>query len=129
MKVAKASKEDIDTTRSFLRACESFWDSRTRYCLRSSEEDWNTWDDDDPDKILLLKIRKSVASETGCDEDDVDNRIMIYEFLKAKYQVCDCDWARVVMAADVLIDNVCDPMESHLAFYPGFDLKHVENEQ
>lgn len=128
MRIAKADKEDIDTTRNFLHACESFWDSRQRYSLRSSEDDWETWDDDDPDKRLILKIRKQLAYEMSCDENDVDNRIVIYEFLKAKYQQCDCNWGRVVMAADVLIDNVCDPMESDLAFYPGFELRHVENE-
>jgi hypothetical protein len=34
LRVAKASEQDIEITRSFLQACEFFWDARPIYSLR-----------------------------------------------------------------------------------------------
>lgn len=38
-------------------------------------------------------------------------------------------WRRVLMAADVLIDNVCDPTEDVLGYHPSFHQLHVAPEQ
>lgn len=128
IRVGKASPKDIEITNDFLHACEQFWDNRRRYSLSDLESEWEDWDDEDEDKISLLKIRKELAQELGYSECDIDNRLIVYEFLKSKYKKADNRWGRVVMAADVLIDNCCDPTETHLAFYPGIELFHVAPE-
>jgi hypothetical protein len=129
LRIAKASENDIDITRSFLQACEVFWDNRNRYSVSNLESDWKNWDDEDEDKKELLKIRRDLADEEGTEERFLDNRLVIYEFIKQKYKLADNRWGRVIMAADVLIDNCCDPTESHLAFYPAFEMFHVAPEQ
>jgi hypothetical protein len=127
--IAKATEQDIDATRHFLQMCEAFWDNRNRYSLRELESDWENWDDDDPDKIEMLRIQRNIADEEGKNIKCIDNRLIVYEFLKCKYKKADNKWGRVIMAADVLIDNCCDPTERHLAFHPSFETFHVAPEQ
>ncbi len=115
MKVAKASKEDFETTRDFLQIMDDLFDSRGCFC---KEEDWLDWDDDNPDKIRLLEIRKEVAEETGYSEDDVDNDLILFNFIKEKFRTCEFNWRRVLWAGDVLIFNACDPHKDHLAYHP-----------
>ena len=116
MKVAKASEKDIELTRSFLSIMEYFFDSRKSF---RDQENWaQDLDEDDPDLKALLRIRKDVAEHEGCEERHVDNRLVLCEFIEEKYRSCDCHWKRVIMAADVLIDNVCDPNAKHLKFDP-----------
>jgi hypothetical protein len=129
MKIAKATNEDMDKTRGFLQTCESIWDNRNRFSFRLSEREWESWDEDDPDYLECLKIRKEISLEEDFEEKHVDGRLVMYEFIMRKYKKADCHWNRVIMAADVLIDNCCDPTEDHLEFYPGFELFHVANEQ
>lgn len=129
LRVAKASEEDIELTRDFLRLCEAFWDNRASFSFRELASDWDRWDDEDEDKMELIQIRKNIAEEEGLSESDVDNRLIVYEFLKRHYKKADSSWGRVIMAADVLIDNCCDPTEGHLAFYPAFEMFHVAPEQ
>lgn len=38
-------------------------------------------------------------------------------------------WRRIYMAAQSLIESCCDPTESHLAYSPYLEEKHVDNEQ
>lgn len=38
-------------------------------------------------------------------------------------------WRRVVWAADILIEDCCDPTESHLAYSPYLEQRHVAPEQ
>lgn len=129
MRVAKADKEDIEVTMKFLQACELFWDNRRTYSLNDKETEWLDLDEDDDDKKELLKIRKGLARYEGCTEDEVDNRLIIFEFLKRRYQHADAMWRRVVFAADILIDNVCDESLSYLEYHPSFEQIHVANEQ
>jgi hypothetical protein len=129
LRVAKASEQDIEITRSFLQACEFFWDARPIYSLRDLESDWETWDDDDEHKQELLQIKQELCDYEGLSESEIDNRLIVYEFLKRRYKIADNKWGRVLTAAEVLIDNCCDPTERHLAFYPAFEMFHVAPEQ
>lgn len=129
MRVAKASDQDFEKTRSFLQVCESIWDNRGGFSLRPSEREWESWDEDDPNYLECIKIRGEIAIEENCHEKKVDGRLVMYEFIMRKYKAADCHWNRVIMAADILIDNCCDPTEEHLEFYPGFELFHVSPEQ
>lgn len=115
MKIAKASKEDIHTTLDFMSAMDNLFDSRGS----SKEEEWKKfWDDEDPDKIALLKIQKELAEELDCDEESIDNDLILFRFIKSKFRRCEFNWRRVVFASDVLIDNVCDPTEDYLKYHP-----------
>lgn len=129
MRVAKASEKDIDATRGFLQLCEAFWDNRAVFSFSELASDWENWDEDDEHRIELTKIRRELADEAGTSEKRIDNRLIVYEFLKRHYKKADNRWNRVIMAAEVLIDNCCDPTEGHLAFFPAFEMFHVAPEQ
>lgn len=123
MRMAKASKEDFNSVHAFMNACELCLE-KEKFSFQAPEDNWEDLDDEDEDKQLILRIKKELEE----DEGEVDNRILMYEFLVRKFRQASCDWRRVYWAADILIDNVCDPTESHLAFYPGYDLQHVAAE-
>ena len=127
--VAKADKDDRQTTLDFLEAAELALDNERFSFLRSPQDKWEkNLDDDDPDKIIILAIRKSIAEEEGIKEKNVDNRILMYEFLQLKFSQASCNWRRVLWAADLLIEQACDPTEDYLAFYPGMECFHVAPE-
>lgn len=127
MKIAKADGEDLKTTIDFLNACDAIWDNR--FSMRPPENEWEEWDDDDEEKAFILKLRKDLAADEGIKESDVDNRALMYEYLRHRFLNCSTKWRRVVWAADVLIDTFCDPTEDVLASLPGIELFHVAPEQ
>lgn len=115
--IAKADKEDFEAVYNLLVPMEELFNSHW-----SNEEAWIEWDDDDEHKRELLRIRKEVAQEEHCDEDEVDNRLVLYEFIKRKMQNCACsEWRRVVTAAECLIDTFCDPHVDFLAWRPDLE--------
>ena len=126
--MAKPTEKDFDNTRFFLQAAENFWDKR-RYSFNNPEEDWKDLDEEDEDKIELLKIQKDLASVEECDLDDVDNRLVIYEFIKSKYAKANNCWGRVLTAGEIAINSACDPTLDYLEFLPGIVFNHVEPEQ
>lgn len=123
--IAKPTPEIIDSVQDFVHACEAMLE-RQKFSLTSAYEEWKSWDDDDEDKALCLRIQKDIAEEEGLSLSDVDSRIIAYEYLKRKYSN---RLQHVVMSADVMIDNVCDPTGSCLDFHPGFEFLHVMPEQ
>jgi hypothetical protein len=129
MRMAKADQEDFDTTNKFLHTCEMFWDNRDRYSFKDTETDWLTWDDEDEDKVYFLMVRDEIAKEEGCDPEHVDNRLLIYEVVKRMYKKCDCNWNRVTLGAQILIEQVCDPNKSYLDYSPYLEEFHVAPEQ
>lgn len=129
MRLAKPDQEDFDTTHKFLQLCEQLWDSRQRYSFRREETEWKRWDEDDPDYVKCLRIRKEIAQDDFISEKEVDDRMILYELIKSRYKKCDTNWGRVVMTASVLLDNACDPTLDYVEFYPGFECFHVAPEQ
>lgn len=120
MTIAKASKDDFEKVYNLLSPMEELFNSK--WC---NEEGWTEWDDDDENKQELLAIRKEIAEDEYCEEDEVDNRLILYEFIKRRMRRCGCsNWQRVVIAAECLIDTFCDPQESSLCWRP--DLEEVE---
>ena len=115
LKLSKATDNDFDLTSDFLSACSQLFDSRH---FRSFEEDWKHWDDQDDDKIKITQLQKLLAEEENCEPNEVDNRLILYEFIKWKYKKCDCHWGRVIMAASVLIDSVCNPQCDTVELHP-----------
>lgn len=65
--IAKASKNDFEKVYNLLSPMEELFNNRW-----SNEESWTEWDDDNEDKLELLAIRKEIAEEEYCDEDEVD---------------------------------------------------------
>lgn len=115
VRLAKFDEADFDATNDFLSALDSIFDNRW-FC--SNEEQWKEWDDDDPDKTLMLRIQHELGFEESCDPDDVDNRLIIYEFVKRKFRACECGWRSVIMAADILVRAACDPMVDTVEWHP-----------
>lgn len=115
IRLAKADESDFNSTFEFLQTCEALFYNGWA-C--SSGEQWQDWDDDNIYKIEIVRLRKEIALREKCDEDDIDNRTLLFEFLAQKYRGCDCHWRRVIMAAEILIDKVCDPMQDIVEWHP-----------
>lgn len=124
MRVAKADKEDFDAVLGFMNAAEMSLE-RAKFSFLSPEDNWEDLDDEDEDKQLILKIRKELQED---ESDEIDNRVLMYEFLVRKFRSASSAWRRVYWAADILIDNVCDPTEDCLAYHPGIEIQHVSPE-
>lgn len=112
MKVAKATSDEFDKIYNFINVMDNLLDNRSWY---AEEDDWKNWDDDDQDKIELLKIEKELKSY-----GDEDNRLILYEFIKKKWREVNYSgsFQRIITDAEVLIDNVCDPELDYLEYKP-----------
>lgn len=118
MKVAKADSKEFDKVYNFINIMDSLFDNK--YWL-DSEEDWRNWDDEDEDKKLLLEIEKELKESESLDIwGDIDNRLILFEFIKRKWRETNYSgsFQRIVTDADVLIDNVCDPNLDYLEYKP-----------
>lgn len=122
--VAKATQEEFDRVWGFVRPMKALFDGRGFF---SNEEDWRDWDDDDEDKKRLLKIEKELLA-AGEDEydDHVDNRLILYEFMKVKFLEANYSGSigRILFNCSTLIDNCCDPDLDYLEFKPS--IMHAE---
>ena len=113
MKIAKASKNDIETTNRFLSVIDNLFDSRDWRQVN----DWREWDDSDPDKKRLLQIEKDITAD-WCYNEDTLNNLILFQFIKEKFRECEFNWRRVVWASDALIATVCDPNKDYLDWHP-----------
>lgn len=114
MKAARAEQKEIDSVQEFYNLVESLWDGRW-----DRSEDWREWDDDNEDKKRLLEIEEELKEYEGTDiNGHVDNRILLYEFFKERFNQVDYygSIGRVLMNADVLVGQVCDPELDYLDF-------------
>lgn len=114
MRVAKAKEEEFERVGGFIRVMEALFDGRSFF---SMEECWKEWDDDDEDKKMLLEIERDLLESEG---EPVDNRLVLFEFIKKKWRKANyCgSFGRIVVDAQVLIDNACDPDLDYLEFAP-----------
>lgn len=127
MRMAKADQEDFETTLKFLQAAEMIWNKRP-FEWNEPAEEWESWDADDEDKCELLRIRAKIAKEDRISESDIDYRVIMYEFIRRKYKSCNCNWARVYWAAQILVPEVCDPQIDYLDYSPYLEEFHVAPE-
>ena len=116
MKVARADEDDFKRVRDFFNPVSQLFDNRYGDC----EEDWRGWPDDDKDKKLLLQIEKEIKDEDGDSIWGVDNRLILYEFIKRKFQAAEYagGMGRVITNAEVLVEDVCDSNLDYLEFKP-----------
>ncbi|MCR4854457.1 MAG: hypothetical protein K5893_12805 [Prevotella sp.] len=129
LKMAKADPEEFERVMSFVRVMEALFESRSFF---SNEEDWREWEDDDEDKKMLLAIEKEVKEEDGTDwNGDADNRLILYEFIKRKWRQANFSgsFGRIIIDAEVLIDNACDPDLDYLEFKPEIKAAMEEYEK
>jgi hypothetical protein len=124
--MAKASREDLDAMYKFMQMAELTMEHR-RFGFSSPEEEWLHLDDEDGDKVRMTRIRKDIADELGYNEEDVDSRLVIYEYLKELYEAAS-GWGRVVMGMDILLEHACDPQKDYLDYAPGLQQFHVAPE-
>ena len=117
MKAAKADKQEIEKVQNFYSLVESLWDGRL-----DSDEDWRDWPDDDKNKQEMLKIEQELIDTEGALVGGrADNRLILYEFFKKRFMEVDyCgSIGRVLMNADVLVNQVCDENLDYLDFNPN----------
>lgn len=118
--MAKANPEEFERTMKFVNIMEALFESNP-YSLMESETSWREWDDDDEDKQLLLEIEKEVAEEYGASWDGKpDSRLVLFEFIKRKWKEANYSgsFGRIIVDAEVLIDNACDPELDYLEWKP-----------
>jgi len=115
MKVARATEKDLDRTHKFLSTMEMLFDSRSFHSMNWQYD----LEDDDEDKIELLRIHKEVCEEYELNEDsEIANELTLFQFIKDKYRLCDLHWNSVFWAASIMIDLVIDPQKSYLDWHP-----------
>ena len=110
LKMAKADPEEFDKVMNFVNVMDDFFDSK----FFSTEEDWREWDDDNEDKKMLFEIEKELIEDgegISVWDDHPDNRLILYEFIKRKWRHANFSgsFQRIIMDAEVLIENACDP--------------------
>lgn len=128
MKVAKPDKQDFKGILDFMNAAEMALE-RQKFGITSSEDNWEEYlDEDDKDYKLIITMRKRIADEEGCDPENVDNRILMFEYLQRKFAASSSGWRRVYWAADILLDTCTDTYDHCLAWRPDAVLLHVANE-
>jgi len=117
--------DELKAAHKFSDAAEVMLEKEC-FSFKESYEKWKEWDDDDPDKIEILNLRKSIAKNEEVDEKDIDGRILAYEYLAKKYSYRN---KVAVITAEMLIDQACDPNKTYLDFHPSIYHNHVEPEQ
>lgn len=111
--LARPSKDDFDRIYSFFSVLDALYASRWDF-----SNAWISWDDDDPDKQELLRLRRMLAAEECCDEDDVDNRLVFEAFVRSRISRMCGAWERVVLSSETLLDYVCDLSSDTVDLHP-----------
>lgn len=104
LKVAAPSNKDFDAVYQFNRICESLTDGRGWYSVKN----WKEWDTDDKDYKLLKKIEKKVCEEEDGSPENIDQRIVLWEYVNWFFNYCPSSLLRVVMCADMAMENAFD---------------------
>jgi hypothetical protein len=61
-------------------------------------------------------------------EQDIDEMIKYFQAKEDRGTRVPCGWRRVVYGMEILVNDVCDPAESHLAYSPYLEEFHVAPE-
>lgn len=129
MKVAKPSERDFDATYQFLRILENL--TRSGWCSSNSVNDWTDWDKDDEDYILLNSFKNELLDDEFhlLDEDDVDNRFVLWEYIKYFFNKYPSALGRIIMCADMAMENAFDKNSSTIEWNPKLNkaLEMIEN--
>lgn len=118
MKIAKCDKEDLEHAHS-LRALE---DLVAGHFFMDSLNDWRNWPNDDPDRRKMQKCFDYIKDTEDCvSDDEVDPRLVIYEYMKREFTENPSGLARVVLAAECALEHFYDPDSDTLEYRPDID--------
>lgn len=107
-KIVKPTEQDIHTVYRFLELCEFL------FTEGSSFEDL---DDTDPVKILYDKITRDIYDT----EIDIENPDEVrLEVIRRIFLNCSGRWIKVMNAAVILADQICDPSVGYVELHPFF---------
>lgn len=104
MKMAKASKDDIDRCCKFFQFVEEFMEYGTHTPQNDEYEEESI---DLTDEAFVERLRTMWGG-------------------RFRPNGVDCAWSRVVFGCDILIDNVCDPNADTLEWKPEYAAKLAE---
>ena len=117
MKIAKCDKEDLEHAHA-LRSLEDLVVGRW---FMDSLNDWMDWSDCE-EKQKLQSCFDYIKATEGCDsDDDVDPRLVIYEYVKREFTKNPSGLARVVLAAECALEHFYDPDKDYLEYRPDLD--------
>ncbi len=106
LKVAAPNTEDFDAVYQFNRIMDALTDNRM--WRAADESDWKDWDEDEKDYKLLKDIEKEVCSSEDETPEDVDQRIVLWEYVKWFFNNHPSALSRVLMCADTAMENAFD---------------------
>lgn len=109
MKVAKPTEKDMDECYRFLRIMEALTDDRMFHS--ASAADWTEWNEEDEDYQILNYCKQRLIDEECYDEydiEDLDHRLVMWEYVKWFFNRCPSAFARVLMCAQMALDNCFD---------------------
>ena len=124
MYISKLTDKEFDQLSIFAKRCNYAMDYTDSLF---SDEQWRELDDDDIDKIAIQQIRKRVSKEEKISEDDIDFRIIAFEYMRKCFN--DRQLKLCVLSAKTMIDYCCDPFEDTLRLNNIFFTQHVMPEQ
>lgn len=111
-KVGKPTKNDFEACYSFMRTLESLTDNRMYSC--ALESDWTDWDEDDEEYKILSELRSDYCRYADKDVEDLDiddYKIIMWNYVKWFFNAHPSSLARVIMCADIAMDNAFDNSE------------------
>lgn len=121
MRMAKATDDDIDVVIKFFNLFEQVCENG-----EFNEKDLSEWDDEDEDR---LEIQKFIIKKEDKWARGSHGELDYFAFFEHWCKRIAPRWRRVVFGCQVMIENACDPMESHLAYSPYLEEFHVAPEQ
>lgn len=119
MKVAKPTEKDMDECYRFLRIMEALTDNRMFHSASAS--DWTEWDEEDEDYQLLDYCKQRLIDDENYDEydiEDLDHRLVLWEYVKWFFNRCPSAFARVLMCAQMALDNCFDEKSDTIEWKP-----------
>lgn len=126
--IARFDNEDYEAFNDFIQACGNYLEDGKPYG-GYAYQNWRDLDKDDPERIVIEKLREEIAEDDNMHPDDVDDRVLMYMYISKKWDQQLGAHNRVMWAAHVLRDTFTDPTEDHLCWADGLIMQHVANEQ
>lgn len=96
--IAKPTDKDVENVNSFFKAASEVLVKKP-FGARHPEDNWQSWEEDDPEKKLMQKIEKRIRQEEEIAADTpIDNRVLMFEYLQVKAVAANSSSARVFLA-------------------------------
>lgn len=125
MTIARPTQGILDGVTGFVHASEHMLE-KDKYSFKDPYNDWEDWDEDDEDRKLIESIRDRLCKNEDIAKEDLDGRILAYEYLSRKYSN---RLSHINVVCHALLDFCCDPTSDTLKMHPSFYQQHVAPEQ